>query len=230
MNRCFIAACLVFIMLLMTHCTYRDTPYYFHGAGVSGVQLSSDRRHYRSRQAYGVMLSSHIPQARLTPIDLDNSPQNKLRALTGTRTNNNDVQTMIQAAAGLDIIFPKKIRQLKQCSHWVYTAQQRTKIPDRTNALTGNLIVFGTAKKPKSFLCGIIINKNEQDTVEYLYLSRQIIRRGFMNLNHPSKKRDSHGRVLNTFIKGTSGGASGSIRYLAGRRFFSYLPVSSLLP
>ena len=81
--------------------------------------------------------------------------------------------------------------------------------------------------KPASLL-GIVVSTDNQGTAEFVYLSRGVERRGYVNPRHPDTKRDRGGRAMNTHIRHSNGRDPRGTKYLAGQLFAGYLRLDRL--
>jgi hypothetical protein len=94
----------------------------------------------------------------------------------------------------------------------------------------GDLLLFDRVEgdKPAS-LVGVVVSTDSRGVVEFIHLSRGVVRRGYLSRAHPADKRDADGRVLNTFIRHSDGGDPADTRYLAGELYGGLVRLDRLL-
>jgi hypothetical protein len=110
-------------------------------------------------------------------------------------------------------------------------ARERGAATQQGPARLGDLVVFDRVRggRPAS-LVGVVVTTRPDATVEFIYLQRGVVRRGFLNLHQPSTPRNRAGRVLNTFVRGDDGGMSRNPRFLAGELFAAFIRLDRLTP
>lgn len=161
----------------------------------------------------------------------------RLRALVGRR---DDSSTHVQAAlaaerelgAHLDptlaaTVDGPALRQLaEQRGAFVAAGGEGPGSPPRL----GDLLVFDrtVARAPASQV-GVVVSVDARDVVEFIYLARGVIRRGFMSQSRPRDKRDADGRVLNTFLRANDGGDPRGTPGLAGELCAGRIVLEQLL-
>ncbi len=94
----------------------------------------------------------------------------------------------------------------------------------------GDLLLFDAvvADEPTS-LVAVAISNDSRGVVEFIYIARGVVRRGFLDRAHPTDKRDADGRVLNTFIRHSDGNDPRGTRYLAGELYAATIRLDRLL-
>ena len=94
----------------------------------------------------------------------------------------------------------------------------------------GDLLVFDnvTGTEPAS-LVAVAVSVDDRGVVEFIYLARGVVRRGFVAPARPRDKRDEDGRVLNTFVRHSDGRDPGGTRYLAGELLAATIRLAALL-
>ena len=94
----------------------------------------------------------------------------------------------------------------------------------------GDLLVFDnvTGTEPAS-LVAVAVSVDERGVVEFIYLARGVVRRGFVSPARPRDKRDDSGRVLNTFVRHSDGRDPRGTRYLAGELLAATIRLAALL-
>jgi hypothetical protein len=94
----------------------------------------------------------------------------------------------------------------------------------------GDLLVFDrvVAAEPAS-LVGVVVSVDERGVVEFVYLARGVVRRGFAFPSQPSARRDDGGRILNTFIRHNDGADPRGTASLAGELIAAVVPLDRLM-
>jgi hypothetical protein len=81
----------------------------------------------------------------------------------------------------------------------------------------GDLVVFDrTDSDEPSDLVGVAIARDDRGVLEFIYLAGRVVRRGFADLAHPSKRRDKRGAIENTFMRAGRRWPPKGTHYLAG--------------
>ena len=94
----------------------------------------------------------------------------------------------------------------------------------------GDLLVFDrvVAADPAS-LVAIVVSVDERGVVEFVYLARGVVRRGFVFPPSPSTRRDpTSGRILNTFTRHNDGADPRGTRHLAGELIAAAISLDRL--
>lgn len=97
--------------------------------------------------------------------------------------------------------------------------------------LTGDLVVFDRVDgATEASLVGVVVGvvPRDQLTVEFIFLGRGVVRRGYVTPSRPTRKRDDQGRALNTFVRALTGKAKKSDPFLAGQLFRSFVRIDRL--
>jgi hypothetical protein len=94
----------------------------------------------------------------------------------------------------------------------------------------GDLVLFDrvTAGEPAS-LVAVVVSTDSRHVIEFIYLGRGVVRRGYLSRAHPADKRDSDGRALNTFIRHSDGNDPSGTRHLAGELYAAHIRLDRLL-
>ncbi len=94
----------------------------------------------------------------------------------------------------------------------------------------GDLLVFDrvVATDPAS-LVAIVVSVDERGVVEFVYLARGVVRRGFVFPPEPGSRRDPTGRILNTFVRHNDGGDPRGTAHLAGELVAGAIALDRLL-
>ncbi len=164
-----------------------------------------------------------------SPAVTGNTPalMGKLRALVGNRDKRSNHLSFVLATLRQ---LGAKVPYASNAANLVKTARSRNAVMSTHRPRLGDIIVFDKfiRKKPHS-LTAIVISVDKRGTVEFVYLARKIVRRGFMNLKRPRRKRDASGKVLNTIVRHLqSGDNRDRTPYLAGQLFNSYISLNKL--
>ena len=239
----------VCVALGLSACARRTTAYHFRAPVVAGVAVrhlpSPDRsargltapdraprtgrteqRALRTRAPHRARPSHlRVPAGRYTGAPVDQTLAGRLRSYVGKRdTASSDMQFAWHAIASLGLHVAKEIRSAKDGSQLLRrTAERNTKAAVDAPVL-GDLIVFDrVGGKRNHTIVAVVVGISRNQTVEFVYLWRNVVRRGFMNRRVPSKKRGQNGRSLNTFVLGENGRGPPGTRYLAGELFARYV-------
>jgi hypothetical protein len=112
-------------------------------------------------------------------------------------------------------------------------ADERDALTDRA-PLSGDLVVFAwTEAGAEVTLVGVVVGPvaregGRGDTVEFVYLGRGVVRRGYLTRSARRRQRDDRGRILNTFVRALAGKARKRDPFLAGQLFNSYVRIDRL--
>ncbi len=112
----------------------------------------------------------------------------------------------------------------------VAIAEARGALFDESSPLLGDLIVFDDVVpgQPASLL-GVVVGVDGRGVVEFIYLDRGVVRRGFLQPDRVTDKRDADGRVLNTILRQQHGGRNKGVGDLAGQLRSAYVRLERLL-
>lgn len=95
------------------------------------------------------------------------------------------------------------------------TTHDRTVEPDAIEP--GALLVFSRTESDDSpDLVALAIARDGRGVTEFIYCAGGAIRRGFMDLRHPDKRRDAAGTIENTFLRTGNRWPPKGTHYLAG--------------
>jgi hypothetical protein len=98
--------------------------------------------------------------------------------------------------------------------------------------LPGDLVVFDKVNQGEpASLVGVVVAATPRDrgeTVEFVYLARGVVRRGYVSPRMPTSKRDPTGRALNTFVRHLDGKTPKNDEFLAGELFRAYVRIDRL--
>lgn len=174
-----------------------------------------------------------IPSGALRAAD---DPAAGLRALVGGRDEQSShVQFALATLSGLGAGLDPRLRNADDGPALRDLAAERgALIIDAETAVTrprlGDLLLFDrvVAEEPAS-LVAVAISTDSRGVVEFIYLARGVVRRGFLDRAHPTDKRDADGRVLNTFVRHSDGTDPAGTRYLAGELHTATIRLDRLL-
>ena len=140
-----------------------------------------------------------------------------------------DLQFAFSAVALVGIDLAKEVLASKDGPSFLAMAKRRGATMTDGTPVLGDLVVFDRVRgKEPASLVGVVVSSRRDATVEFIYLQRGVVRRGYMNLRRPTAKRDRSGRVLNTHIRGNDGKDPRGTRYLAGELFASFVRLERL--
>jgi hypothetical protein len=94
----------------------------------------------------------------------------------------------------------------------------------------GDLLVFDrvVGSDPAS-LVAVVVSVDDRGAIEFVYLARGVIRRGYVTPAAPSLRRDEAGRILNTFVRHSDGNDPSGTRHLAGDLLVASISLRQLL-
>ena len=94
----------------------------------------------------------------------------------------------------------------------------------------GDLLVFDrvVGTDPAS-LVAVVVSVDDRGAIEFVYLDRGVIRRGYVTPAAPSLRRDEAGRILNTFVRHSDGNDPSGTRHLAGDLLVASISLRQLL-
>lgn len=81
----------------------------------------------------------------------------------------------------------------------------------------GDVLVFdrAVANEPRDMIA-LVIGRDVRGVIEFVYAANGVIRRGFVDVAHPTQRRDLTGGVLNTFLRHGKQWPPKGTRYLSG--------------
>jgi hypothetical protein len=135
-----------------------------------------------------------------------------LRALVGTRDKRDPFAVVISWLSQLE----RHVAGSDGAS-LVAWAESAGSLHSPNEALPGDILVFDHVDSDgRSDRIALVIARDARGVTEFLYAGGGIIRRGFMDPDRPSLRRDSDGAVLNTFMRHGRRWPPEGTRYLAG--------------
>jgi hypothetical protein len=161
----------------------------------------------------------------------------RLRALVGRRDDTSShLQLALAALREIGAALDPEIARLEDGPSLVALAERRGALTPAARGAPlpslrlGDLLVFDrvVAAEPAS-LVGVVISVDERGVVEFVYLARGVVRRGFAFPSRPAARRDDGGRILNTFIRHNDGADPRGTAHLAGELIAAAIPLDRLM-
>ena len=226
------AAAIAIVML--SACATRELPYRFRSPMIGGVRaVEPERPRPQTDPPDPERYPAHqVRRINRPALDPGESPSlaDVLRGLVGQRdSDSSDLAFALQAAAAVGAELDSRVAGLDSGPELVALARAREAIGTPSAALVGDLLVFDRVDRGRrASLVGVVAGRRRDGTIEFVYLARGVVRRGWVNPEHPSTKRGDDGRVLNTFVKHNNGGNPRGTRYLAGELFGQVIRLDRL--
>jgi hypothetical protein len=166
--------------------------------------------------AAGVVIS-RLPAPNLVPSDaplLAPHTPTDLRALVGRRTKANAFDLAIAWADALGADAPA-VREGAPLLSW---ARETSRLHDLDEApQPGDLLVFDEIESDaEADQIAVVVARDDRLVTEFVYASGGVIRRGFLDANRPSLRRDHEGKVVNTFMRSGKRWPPKGTHYLSG--------------
>ncbi len=132
---------------------------------------------------------------------------------------------------GLSIASDHELAAVHRGVELATVAEKRSAVSHTHTALLGDLVVFnGVVNTLPASLIGVVVSQRPSDgTIEFVYLARGVVRRGWVNPSKPNDKRTPTGLILNTFVRHSDGHDRAGTRYLAGQLFAYVVRLDRLL-
>ncbi len=206
MLRRFLTGALITAMGGGLGCARRDSPYRFRAPLVSSVRAAHvppARMAGDASVAEGALTDRHGISHRPARVD-SNTLSGRLRSFVGRRdTMASSAEFAISVLAALGVTIDPALRSARDASAIATLAERRGAVASGKKAmLVGDLLLFDHVERNKpSSLVAVVVGSRSDGTVEFVYLWRHVIRRGFLNRRHPRATRDASGRILNTFLR-----------------------------
>jgi hypothetical protein len=154
----------------------------------------------------------------------------KLRALVGERRDETPVRFAVRALRAIGARPDRDLGSADDGGDLLAVARTRDAIDSSTPPLLGDLVVFDRVHgNDEASLVGVVIGTDSAGTVEFVYLSGGVVRRGFLNRNQPERKRDDSGRALNTIVRPLQDDDARDRDTLAGELFRDYIRLDRLV-
>lgn len=226
-------------------CAKRTAPYHFRAPLVTSVNApeirASSRQNVAIREIPGERRPGRAPDAsppiRVTvpskPLASGDGATlaDELRSFVGKRLpETSDVELALHGVQQIGADLDRELLGVRSGRALLKLAKQRGAVERTEQPLLGDLVVFDRVAGGRSAsLIGVVVSSDSHGTVEFVYLARGIVRRGYVNPIYPRTKRDEAGRALNTFVRHSDGRDPRGTRYLAGRLFYGYIRLDQLL-
>ncbi|HTM20405.1 MAG TPA: hypothetical protein VL172_07860 [Kofleriaceae bacterium] len=228
------------LAIALAGCAPRSAPYRFRGPVVSSVRVGELRS---ARTARGgdripepVPVYDVIPppqrqpgpqrQAPLAPAGLDD----ELRALVGLRQKTATQLDFVRSAlAAIGSPYQGDLGTVTDGPALAALAQARGALATDAMPHRGDLLLFDDVVPghPAS-LIGVVVAVDARGVIEFIHLTRGIVRRGYLSPSYPHLKRDGDGRVLNVILRQEHGEGEAGAGDLAGDLFSAYVRLERL--
>ncbi|MBV8762753.1 MAG: hypothetical protein JO257_36045 [Deltaproteobacteria bacterium] len=166
--------------------------------------------------ASGVVISRLPAPHRLpsdAPLLAPHTPAD-LRALVGRRTKANAFDLAIAWADALGADAPA-VREGEPLLSWARETSRLRELDEAPQP--GDLLVFDQIESDADAdLIAVVVARDDRAVTEFVYASGGVIRRGFLDANRPSLRRDHEGRGVNTFMRSGKRWPPKGTHYLAG--------------
>jgi hypothetical protein len=230
-------------------CVRREVPYHFHGAMVGAIQpepreiepapppipRAAPPRTRPPITAAAVRLAEAPPASFSLARPVRRGPAapgdlaGRLREQVGRRRADDSLAFALAMIAGarhreLD---PAVARLADPAALVALARARHAELPEPAPR-TGDLVVFGPLAEPTA-LVAIAVGTAASGTIEFVYLARGVVRRGFATPGRPDTLRDADGRVLNTMVRGYDGRDPRDTRYVAGQLLAAAIDGDRLL-
>jgi len=248
-----LAAVLLAAVAAGTGCAPRQRPYRFRGPVVSAVNVGELRPGGRAQapapppapaparnrdasaadRAEAVSTSAPRRPADRSPVVMqrDQPLAAALLALVGERQHEaTPLGFVFSALDAIGAPVDAELRALTSPEELVAAAEQRGALSSGGVPLLGDLVVFDDVvpHQPASAL-GVVVAVDDRGVVEFVYLARGVVRRGFLDPQHPAVKRDGEGRIQNIILRQEHGGRDKGVGDLAGQLRSSWIRLERLL-
>ena len=141
-----------------------------------------------------------------TPLDL--------RALVGRRTKANAFDLAIAWVDALGADAPA-VREGEPLLSWARETSRLRGVDEAP--VPGDLLVFDDIESDaEADLIAVVVARDDRAVTEFVYASGGVIRRGFLDANRPSVRRDHEGKVVNTFMRSGRRWPPRGTHYLSG--------------
>ena len=154
-----------------------------------------------------------------------------LRSLVGARDEAmTSVQFAIATLRGMGEAVDADLAGTTTGVDLVALAQSRDAWGKTAKPALGDLLVFDRSDnndRPSS-LVGVVIRRDDRGVIEFLYLQRGVIRRGFVDSRRPTMQRDDRQRVVNTHVRAGRSGDPRGTKYLAGELLSGVIGLQGL--
>jgi len=232
-------------LVASTGCAARVAPYHFRGPLIAGVaaeellppmgRATPSLRQQPSAPAgpSAERVADKSTLIRSLVIDPGDSLVAHLRSLVGARDESlGPVEFAVAALRGIGEAVDADLAGTRSGVDLVRLAQSRDAWGKARAPTLGDLLVFDRSDdtgSPASAI-GVVIRTDRRGVSEYLYLQRQVIRRGFVDPKRPHLRRDEHQRVVNTHLRAGQAGDPKDTAYLSGELLSGVIALERLLP
>lgn len=218
-------------------CAVRDAPYRFRAPVLTAVRAPELRASRHQRLGIQELRSRRIPSSaevvRTEPAPWEaETPAGgvvaMLRAPVGTEIeDSSNLAFALGLVSDLGSTLAAQVRAAESGQALWDLAEDRDAIGGAA-PLTGDLVVFDDVDEdvPAS-LVGVVVTTAE-GTIEFVYLARGMVRRGWVTPAHPDVQRDARGAILNTFVRAGRPADDLGAEYLAGRLYRGFLRLDRL--
>lgn len=224
------------IAVALQACATRDVPYRFRSPMLGGVRAAEPPRPEGPDggetdpgppapppPVYPAHRNQRVNTPELDPGESP-GPAEVLRGLVGHRDGDStSLEFAFQAARAVGAELDPEIARLDRGPSLVALARRRSALGSPRTALVGDLVAFMRGR-----LIGVVASRRRDGTIEFVYLARGVVRRGWVNPARPKDKRADDGRVLNTFVRHNDGGNPRGTRYLAGELLAAVIKLDRL--
>lgn len=251
------ALTILVVMCTTIGCAQRSSPYRFRSPVLSGVsaaelpppgdEATPDEAVPEPAPASPPRVAAtrsrptvHVPpadapapeQPAVTTGDLGSPLADTLRSMVGLReAEATPLSFAITALSTIGADLDEAARDLADGEALVALAEARGATATEGTPLLGDLVVFdGVVDRKPASAVAVVVSVDRAGTVELIYLARGVIRRGYMNLSHPRKKRDANDAVLNTIIRQKDGNGRKGRGDLTADRFRAFIHLDALAP
>lgn len=154
-----------------------------------------------------------------------------LRGLVGQRDKKaTHVEFAYRALAAIGVGLLDQVKRAQTGADLLIAAHERQALI-RDAPLPGDLVFFDkTDGVTDASLVGVVVSiaPRDQLTVEFVYLDRKVVRRGYVTPSSPKVQRDGQGRALNTFVRHLTSKGKKSDPFLAGELFRTFVRIDLL--
>jgi len=230
--------------LAATGCALRDAPYRFRAPVVSSVNAGQPPSASDHDDSGWDAPAPRRPPAMATTAPAPFRPPpakepaaggplaDTLRSMVGLREKEaTPVRFVFDALATIGADVAPELRDAADGPALLALAHDRHAAAPDHHPLLGDLVVFDDVQPHQDASgVGVVVSSRADGTVEFVYLARGVVRRGWLNLRHPSDKRDAQGRVLNTIIRQKRGDGRKGKGDLTGQLFATFIRLDGLAP
>lgn len=207
----------------------RDLPAPHRASAIEPSALPPERDLERARPS-----GPAAPPAKTAPVRSETGGAgavDTLRARVGQRDKEStDIAFARALLADLGVVLAPAAQAADNGLALLAVATEREALT-KGSPLAGDLVLFDRVDgETDASLVGVVVGvvAREQLTVEFVFLARGVVRRGYVTPSRPKAKRDGQGRALNTFVRALTGKAKKSDPFLAGQLFRTFVRIDRL--